>query len=150
LSFAPADEPDGETVLVWIEIKHGADPHGTQLDDYEKDIAYCAADHLRVMVLAPQPFVVKHAGRSLPEAQVPETMPLIAWDSAATSIRAWLRNRRPQGAEHWILGEYLRYLTEERLMDDEVLTAEHALALAAEPAAASVVTKICEDAAPYV
>jgi len=44
----------------------------------------------------------------------------------------------------------LRYLTEERLMDDEVLTAEHALALAAEPAAASVVTKICEDAAPYV
>ncbi|MGZ4287994.1 MAG: hypothetical protein ACXVHB_26805 [Solirubrobacteraceae bacterium] len=47
LRFSPRPFAPGETFLFWVEVKHGANVHGTQLTDYETDIRREAADHPR-------------------------------------------------------------------------------------------------------
>jgi len=150
IRVSPAPATDGQEFLFWIEVKHGADPHGTQLYDYEEDIRFSAADHRRVMVLAPRLFLSEHTGTGSPETKIPETMPLVAWETVARAARDWSRGRALREDERWLLDEYLTYLTEEGLMDEQVFTAEHAFVLAAEPSAAGAVAQVCEYADEYV
>jgi hypothetical protein len=128
---------------VWVEIKHGADVHGTQLDDYVADIHLEPADERLVVVLAPRGSAGELTG-------VPLTVPVTEWQTVAAVARR--RAKRPDigEVESFLLSDYLAYLREEGLMDEELLTAEHAFALRAHPQAESAVTRLVELADAHI
>lgn len=143
LRFAPQPFQAGESLVFWVEVKHGAGVHGTQLDDYERDIAFTDADHRLVVVLAPR--------QSLDElVDVPESMPVVSWQAVAEVVRRWAKHRDLGSVERFLLNDYLAFLREEGLMDEELLTAEHAFALRAAPAAVSTTAKLMELADDYI
>ncbi len=137
IQLSPQPSASGDRFLFWVEIKHGAGVHGTQLTDYETDIALRDADHRLVLVLAPR--------QSVPDiTDVPQTMPVVHWQAVAEVVRRWTKRPGLSEVEHFLLIDYLAFLREEGLMDEELLTAEHAFVLRAEPAAGGAVAKLME------
>jgi hypothetical protein len=143
LRFSPRPFERGDTFLFWLEVKHGADTHGTQLTDYETDIRLRDADHRLVLVLAPRQSAGELTG-------VPDTMPVVDWQAVAEVVRRWAKRPDIPEVERFLLTDYLTYLQEEGLMDEELLTAEHAFALRAVPAATSTAAKLLELADAHV
>ena len=142
LRFRPQPGEPGDEFVFWIEIKHGAGVHDNQLPAYEHDIEFVPADHRRVLVLAPR--------LEMPDPADVQTMPVIEWQAVGRAIRRWARREHPSEVSRWLVDEYGKYLSEEGLMDEEVLTSEHAFVLAAQPAAFGAVTPVCELADAYV
>lgn len=143
LRFSPRPFQPGETFLFWVEVKHGANVHDTQLTDYETDIRLAHANHRLVIVLAPRQDAGELVG-------VPDTMPVVDWQAVAEVVRRWSKRADLGEVDRFLLTDYLAYLGEEGLMDEELLTAEHAFALRAQPAAEGAVTKLIELADAYV
>ena len=143
LRLRPQPFEPGEDLLVWVEVKHEADVHGTQLTDYVADIELEDADRRLVMVLAPREAAGQLSG-------VPPSVPVMEWQTGAQTIRRWARRPNMGEAERFLLGDYLAYLQEEGLMDDELLTAEHAFVLRAQPAAGAITARLVELTDAYV
>lgn len=140
LQLSPSIGARGKTLLFWVEVKHGADVHGSQLTDYLVDIASEGADVREVLLLAPRQTMSKLTG-------VPDKMPKAEWQSVANEVRHQLKARSRQSGvavERFLLDEYLTYLDEEGLMDEEALTAEHAFVLSALLQTEQVVAKLIE------
>ncbi len=136
--FAP-----GKTFLFWVEIKHGAGIHGTQLGDYETDIKSEHADERIVLVLAPR--------QSLPNlVGVPEATPVVEWQVFSDAVRHWSKRPELGEVDRFLLDDYLAYLNEEGLMDAEFLTAEHAFVLSARTEAEQAIAKVMEVADAWV
>ncbi len=127
-------------LLVWVEVKHGADLHGDQLDVYSQDIRLRPVpEHVErvVVLLAPR-------GWTPVMGVVPSNVLMAAWQSVGRALRRDVVVRPPEQA--WLLSEYIRYLKEEGLSDPEALTTALALALMEFNAAWDAVAGICEHA----
>ncbi len=143
LRVLPRPFEPGDKFLFWLEVKHGAGVHGSQLTDYETDIQLADADQRLVLVLTPRQGMADLKG-------VPATMPVVAWPTVADVVRCWAKRAELGEVERFLLADYLAYLREEGLMDEELLTAEHAFALRAQPASEGAATKLIELADGYI
>jgi hypothetical protein len=72
----------GETLLFWIEVKHGAWETGTQLKDYLQAIEWEDADLRRVLALVPRQDLAKFAA-------VPPDIPVVEWQQVGAAVRSW-------------------------------------------------------------
>lgn len=123
-------------LLIWVEIKHGADISGKQLDAYRRLVwREPAAVHL-VIVLAP---------RQSPPTQslVPEDVPVLFWQDVVSACLRALEPRR-RGTEALLVDEFMAYLKEQNLMPPKPLTTEFALALAVRQATRQTVVALLE------
>lgn len=131
------EQPD---VLVWVEVKHGADLHHQQLETYVADIDQLA-DEPVVVLLAPRD--------EMPSAgKVPLEVPSVTWQGVAQLVKDSAEVRRPEHA--WLLDQYATYLKENDLMDPDALTTVHALALMEIDGAVRAVEALCEHTVEYV
>lgn len=141
--WRPQPFATGSSVLLWVEVKHGADVHGTQLSDYVTDIALESADERLVIVVAPRQTSHELTG-------VPSTVPVVEWQTVATAALEHARRAYTGQVERFLLNDYLTYLAEEGLMEEELLTAEHAFTLRAHPRAEAAVARVIELADAHV
>lgn len=129
-------------LLVWVEVKHGADLHGNQLDAYVRDIASRPVpDYVErvVVLLGPR-------GWAPDQDQVPPDVVMADWQGVGRLMSAAADAVSYPAEQHWLLTEYVRYLKEEGLTDPDALTAASALALMEFHAAGAAVAGICEHA----
>ncbi len=126
-------------LLIWVEVKHGADLHGDQLDVYLQDIPMrpVPEDVERVVVLlGPRGWT--------PTAGVLPTEVLVAnWQAVGKTVETVETGTRPP-EQNWLLSEYVRYLKEEGLSDPDALTTVSALALMEHKTAEVAAAGICE------
>lgn len=132
-------------VLMWVEVKHGADLHGTQLRDYLDDIEAVAAvggDEPLVVLLAPR--------RAMPAAKPPDQVGIAEWEDIARFVADQAAHLPRGDPQRWVLEQYTAYLEEEALTEPPALTAGHTFALAEEGAAHDAIRSICSEAHAYV
>lgn len=129
-------------LLVWVEVKHGADLHGYQLDAYVQDIVSRPVPECveRVVVL------LGPRGWAPERGQVPPDVVVADWQGVGRLMNAAADSASRPAEQHWLLTEYVRYLKEEGLTDPDALTAASALALMESHAADAAVAGICEHA----
>ncbi len=133
----------GGGVLMWVEVKHGADLHGTQLQDYLDDIKTAAAvggDEPLVVLLAPR--------TAMPASKPPDKVGIAEWEDIAPFLAGQAADM-PR-TQRWILEQYTAYLEEEALIDPPALTAGHAFALSEQGAAHDAIRSVCLEAHDYV
>jgi hypothetical protein len=141
--LSPAPFAGGDTQLLWVEVKHGAGSHGSQLRDYLDDIERESADVRHVVILAPR--------NAMPTpADVPAEILVVEWQAVGRVLDRWRRRRDHGPVQRFLLDQYAAYLLEEGLMDEGRLTAEHAFVLSAQPATADVAATLCELADAHV
>lgn len=143
LRFGRPGAASGEDVVIWVEVKHGASPHEHQLTGYVRDIGQLGARASAVVLLAPRqsyPFEMP--------APPPDEVRQRRWQQTAGRCARWARGA--SGVPRFLVDEFLDYLQEESLMDPEVLTPVHLVALAEYPRAAAGLATICEVASGYV
>jgi hypothetical protein len=135
----------GETgLLVWVEVKHGADIHGDQLAAYVADIP------LRLVRDPVNRVVVTLASRDwTPTALVPASVLRVDWQDLARAVKM-ARPADSDPVQQWLLDEYVLYLEEEWLSDPDALNTASALALMEFENAAEAIAGICEHAAAVV
>jgi len=122
----------------WVEIKHGAglsDPY--QLEQYLRDIEEKGATTTSVCLLAP-----RDSGIEVPERVIQTTWQ--QWAKRLWQYRRQSAARRADPVEDWLIGQFLTYLREEALMDEERLTVEHAFILSALPGTVGLLSQMWE------
>ena len=135
----------GRGVLMWVEVKHGAELGGTQLQNYLDDIKTAAA------VGGDEPFLVLLAPRTaMPASKPPDEVGVVEWEDIARFFACQAACMPPSEPQRWILEQYTAYLEEEALIDPPALTAGHAFALAEEGAAHDAIRGVCSEAHAYV
>jgi hypothetical protein len=131
-------------VLLWVEVKHGADVHADQVDAYMSDIQsrYPSEDLERVVVLlGPRGWE--------PTQPVPEATLRTDWQAFARAFRQFATTvAEPE--ERWLADQYIRYLEEEGLSDPGALSVTSALTLMEYERAEDAAAGICEQADAYV
>lgn len=132
IAFGRATHPD---LRLWIEIKHGADLHESQLENYARDARFELHAEHRLVLLAPR--------NSIPVADA--SVVVVEWQSIAVHLERSARVRSDP-IERWLLAELIAYLEEEGLSDEEALTPAHSFVLAARPAADRAVERLLEFA----
>jgi hypothetical protein len=133
-------------VVCWVEIKHGAalghDEGGVaQTAIYLEDIAGTLAGGTHVRLLVPRGFDSTGAG-----------VPAGTWQEFARFLVDFRRREQRNLSEvsRWLIGEFLDYLKEEDLMDEERLTVQHAFVAAALPGTQSIITRVYEVIDAYL
>ena len=135
----------GRGVLMWVEVKHGADLHGTQLQDYLNDIRTVAAVggyETLVVLLAPR--------TAMPACKLPDEVAIAEWEDISRFVAGQASCMPRSDPQRWILEQYTAYLEEEALIDPPALTAGHAFTLAEEGAAHEAIRGVCSEAHAYV
>ena len=131
-------------LLLWFEVKHGADVHGDQVDAYLREIRsrYASDDLERVVVLL--------GPRGWEPAQpVSEAALRNDWQAFARAIKQFAATLKvPE--ERWLADQYIHYLEEEGLSDPGALDVRSALTLMEYERADDAVGGICELADAYV
>lgn len=127
ISYGSLGAPE---LLIWIEIKHGASLHESQMESYETDMVFEPAAMKLLGLLAPRDAMPAWDG------------PSRTWQEAAVLARRRREQLSPNDATHLALDEFLRYLDEEGLMDPTALTAADAFELTARPAADRAITEL--------
>jgi hypothetical protein len=131
-----------EDIVIWVEVKHGATPHEGQLQNYLDDIAKLPARASAVVLLAPR--------QSYPFLQdTPTAVAQCTWQATAMQLGR-SRWRRAGGEQRFLVRELADYLGEEGLMDLEVITPIHLVALAEHERAERAVALACEIASAYI
>lgn len=123
LRFGHPNTSGVEDIVVWVEVKNGASPHEHQLRNYLDEIQELDVRASAVVLLAPRqsyPFMT-------PEPPPPEVRQR-EWQRTAAHCARWARKAAP--VPGFLVTEFLDYLQEEKLMDLEVLTPVHLVALA--------------------
>lgn len=133
LAFGAPVVPD---LRVWIEIKHGADLHENQLENYLVDLGSEAQDGAMLVLLAPR--------GAMPAVNRPAMA--IEWQAVGRFIASWVKRDGLKSEHQWLLEELLKYLREEGLVDEERLMTAHALELAVRPASERTVARVIEIA----
>jgi hypothetical protein len=128
ITFGRGDIPD---LRVWVEIKHGADLHESQLENYVRDVGFEPQAEHRLVLLAPRD--------AMPTTDVAVTF--VEWQAIAVLLKR-LGRARDDPVERWLIEELLKYLEEEDLLDEEALTPAHSFVLAARPAADRAVERL--------
>lgn len=130
------------TRLVWVEVKHGAGLHDSQIENYEADIAALglAGSNRHVVLLAPR--------QSMPTAP-PHTIK-VEWQRVGRMLEDWGQRIDSGLVSEWLLREFNRFLKEERLSDHDALTAADVFSFAARPAADRAMAGVIEIADRHV
>lgn len=125
-------------VVLWVEVKHGSDPHPDQLPKYERNVPRPGA----VVLLAPR--------SQLPYEDpvlVPPTVPQRSWQAAGQMMR---EHRASNRIADFLLEELYTYMRNEHLTDPEVLLPEHLIALAYAHDAEGALATLCQWTSEYV
>ncbi|MBV9101908.1 MAG: hypothetical protein JO198_12805 [Candidatus Dormibacteraeota bacterium] len=135
------NEAPPRDVVCWVEIKHRDPPpelHGPQLETYLHDIEDVSAGHRFVRLLAPRGF----------DPPRPAGVDYSTWQEVARWLSAYLTTHHATIGEvdKYLIGQLLRFLQEEGLMDPGRLTAEHAFIADALPSAATAYAALWEVA----
>jgi hypothetical protein len=137
ISFGPATRPE---LRVWVEIKYGADLHDEQLANYIRDLGQELQDKWCLVLLAPR--------QSFPEDSDGTTP--VQWQQLGRFLQRHAARTDFSDAGRWLLAQFLSYLKEQGLMDDEALTPAHAFELSARPAAERTIGRVVEAARPII
>jgi hypothetical protein len=127
-------------LLVWVEVKHGADLHGGQIENYAADIATESLGEQRLILLAPR--------ESMPFAPTGTTP--VEWQRVGRQLRQLERGGTLDDIERFLVREFRRYLKEEGLADEEALNPATAFVFAARPSAERTLARLLEIADGYV
>ena len=130
IGFGPMAAP---VLRIWVEIKHGADLHEFQLVNYRRDLSVEIQEDARLIVLAPRGAV-----------DAADADASIAWQDVCAVMKRFARRSDLGAVERWLLNEFIVYLREEALTDEDALIPAHAFALAARPASDRVVERLIE------
>jgi hypothetical protein len=122
-------------LLVWVEVKHGADLHEAQLENYDDDIRGETAGDWRLVLLAPR--------QSMPESAL-NHVATAEWQRVERTLRRLLRESGRVSHETWLMREFATYLKEEGLADEDALTPATVFAWAARPAAERTLRRLIE------
>jgi hypothetical protein len=129
-------------VLVWVEVKHGADVHGDQLTAYLAAIRGFPAAHRVVLLLAPRAHKLT--------GEVPAEVPRVDWQTVAGTMDDLADDGDLSPEQAWLLREYVSCLNEEGLMDPKALTGDHVAALAGFEDADNALAGVSAHALTYV
>lgn len=142
LTFGVAGDSAAQDTVLWVEVKHGADPHEQQLDNYLDDLERLGVHAGAVVLLAPRgsyPF----------DPEPPAECPQRTWQQSASDIVGWLAGALdPVG--RFLATELLDYLRKERLMDPTVITPFQLAAIAESDRAHEAVAFGCKLAAERI
>jgi hypothetical protein len=127
-------------LLVWVEIKHGAELHGDQLESYAADIVVETTHESRLVLLAPR--------QSMPPA--PDGVVSVEWQEVGRQLRAFSGRDGIEEKDRWLIGELHDYLKEEGLSDQDAFSPATVFALSAFPAAERTLARLNEIADGYV
>jgi hypothetical protein len=131
--------PLDRNVVCWVEIKHGAQlgMHAdvAQTEAYEQAIPETLAGRTQIRLLVPRGF---DSSRAKVEVGY--------WQELARFLKGWRirEGKNLPETSSWLIGEFLKYLKEENLMDEDRLTVEHAFVVSALPSTIAVMTRIWE------
>jgi hypothetical protein len=137
-----ADPASG--LLLWIEVKDGADVHGDQLHAYVEEIVGRAAGRSsRVVLLVPSGWEP-----AIPSA-IPPSVLVADWEGVAALAADLAEDDDHLG---WLFGEYVEYLKEEGLSETEhrPLDEFSARALMEAESIEDTETALCERAASFL
>jgi hypothetical protein len=143
LAFDPPPGSGEPGLLLWVEVKHGADLHGNQLDAYLADMpARRPRERDEVLVLlGPRGWA--------PDGPTDVRVLRVDWQQVARGVAVYA-GTLSAAQEQWLVSEYIRYLKEEGLSDPDALTLASAMALMEHENAADATAGICEHAFAYV
>lgn len=132
-----------DEILLWVEIKHGIEPHDDQLQRYLDEL-----DRFNRGAV----ILLDHRRRLPHKTQVPTQVPQRSWERTGHEIERFAGQKieRFEGSDaiqRWLCGQLLTYLREENLMDPKALGPEHLTALAYADQAERGLAWICERAA---
>ena len=99
-------------LLLWVEVKHGADLHGDQLESYWTDINGETFGERQLVLLAPR--------QSMPAAG--ENVVAIEWQDVARRLTVFARRAEIDAVDRWLVNELVTYLKEEGLADEDALS----------------------------
>ena len=140
LDFTQVVEPP-QRVLIWVEVKHGTDPHDKQLHAYVENLRRVGGAHGVVLLVAPR------GSYPFDPAEIPPEVPQLTWEDTASTI-ATFEIAEPVG--RFLVAELLAYLKEERLVDPGPLTPAYLDSLATYYDAKRSLLRACEKAADAV
>ena len=134
-----------DDVVVWVEVKHGTEPHDGQLGTYLRalDAGHLALGGVATVVLLDQ----RHKLPYQDETEVPVVVAQRSWEQTGREIQ---RFKPPDEVSAWLCQELLSYLQEENLMDPVALGPEHLTALAYAGQASKALEAICERAERHI
>lgn len=122
-------------LLLWVEVKHGADISGDQLVEYQRLLPQEPAAHRLLVILAPA---------QRPPKQDTRGLPVVLWQDLLTRC-AQRTARGPTGSAHrLIFDEFYEYCAQEELMPATPLTVHSAAALAGRRQAARTAEALCQ------
>jgi hypothetical protein len=132
------------SVSIWVEVKHGTEPHNRQLFAYRRIQADRGLANAAVLLVAP-----RNDFASFDPAELPPEVPRLSWERTAESIRTF----GPDSGDpvrRFLLGELWSYMREEQLTDPPRLTPTHIAALENYPDARRALERLCDMAAEHV
>jgi hypothetical protein len=124
---------------VWIEVKHGAGLHENQMEGYARDLKLEVHEESDLVLLAPRG-----------EVQTPEGVARADWQDVARFIRNWRNSETDDAVEAWLLREFVDYLKEAGLVEEDLLTPAHVFSLAAKPSTDRTVLRLIDIAQAVV
>lgn len=109
--------------VCWVEVKHGADLHGQQLDQYQRDLA-----HVSDSQQARRDLVLLAPSHAMP-SDVPRTVLKQTWQATSRVVAQHL-SAATDPVDKWFLEQFISYLKEEQLATGDAFNTEHAMYLA--------------------
>ena len=131
---------DGLSIRIWVEAKHGTQPHSRQLFDYVVGLRRRGGDAL--LLVAP-----RSALDSFDQTQIPECVPQISWQDTARILKSFAPTTVVQT---FLRDELCSYLQGEGLVDPDRVTPEHLVALSRYHEAKAALALVCEIATDVV
>lgn len=131
--------PDGEPTLrvIWVEVKHGAELHGTQIDTY-REAAEGEPGSPQVILLVPRSSAVAASEVFRQD-----------WEQFSANLK-----KESRGVEdpvsRWMLNQYFTFLKEEQLMEEDRISLESAYAMQQAPQADSATSAVVRRAIEHV
>lgn len=132
--------PVAPELRVWVEVKHGADLHELQLENYAEDLALETQGRSQLVLLAP---------RDAMPAVSPGAI-AVEWQQLGRRLLGVRKAFASGSADAWLVDELVRYLKEEGLSDQEALTPADVFVLSARPAADRAFGRLVELAHQHV
>ncbi len=125
-------ECGGEPQKVRVEVKHGADPHDLQVQDYQQRDE-SGSPRVPVVLLAPS-WQLPFGGEGDEEWEgAPASAPQRSWQSAVEIIKDFEINQSDPAQEpiaRWMRDEFVKFAEEEELMPLEAIDTEGAARIA--------------------
>ena len=149
LRFGQGATASPDDVLLWIEVKHGVDPHVDQIPKYVRNLPLRGRG--TVLLLAPRSFLPYED-----EDLVPPSVPQRSWQAVAEDVKKARDNSVLIGMpveavkQHFLLEELYIYMQDQHLTNPEVLRPEHLVALAYWDEADGALKAICRWASDHI